>query len=123
MLLEIALGDAYGAGMEYAEPDFVRRHNDLSGYVRHPRHDIAPGAYTDDTQLSLAIAEAVLEDAEWTRERLADRFVGAFKRDPRLGYAQRFHDFLVEVADGTEFLRDIDPRSDKSGAAMRAVPI
>src|SRR3954468_19001038 len=123
MLLEIAVGDAYGAGMEYVDPGFTREHNHLRSYVAHPRHAIAPGAYTDDTQLSLAIAEAVVDGAPWTREELADRFVGVFRRDPRVGYSQRFYDLLLTLRDGSELLARIDPRSDKSGAAMRAVPI
>jgi ADP-ribosyl-[dinitrogen reductase] hydrolase len=123
MLLEIAVGDAYGAGMEYVDADFTREHNHLRSYVEHPRHAIAPGAYTDDTQLSLAIAEAIVDDAPWTREELADRFVAVFRRDPRVGYSQRFYDLLVTLRDGADLLARIDPRSDKSGAAMRAVPI
>ena len=123
MLLEIAVGDAYGAGMEYVEPEYTLEHNHLQSYVAHPRHTIAPGAYTDDTQLSIAIAEAIVDDAPWTREEIAERFVAVFKRDPRQGYASRFYQLLLELRDGAELLERIDPRSDKSGAAMRAVPI
>src|SRR5689334_2267778 len=123
MLVELAIGDAYGAGFEYAPADVVARHNDLSGYVRHPKHAIPPGSYTDDTQMSIAVAEAVVAGEPWTREALAERFVAAFKRDPREGYAGRFHAFLCEVRDGGEFLARIRPDSDKSGAAMRAAPI
>jgi ADP-ribosylglycohydrolase len=123
MLLEIAVGDAYGAGMEYVEPEYTLEHNHLRSYVAHPRHTIAPGAYTDDTQLSIAIAEAIVDDAPWTREEIAERFVAVFKRDPRQGYASRFYQLLLELRDGAELLERIDPRSDKSGAAMRAVPI
>jgi len=38
MLLELAIGDAYGAGFEYVDAEMIRRQNDLSGYVQHPRH-------------------------------------------------------------------------------------
>lgn len=123
MLVELAVGDAYGAGFEYVDADFIRAHNDLSRYVKHPRHDIVPGRYTDDTQMSLAIAEAVVSGEEWTPLMLADRFVRAFKRDPREGYASSFFDFLSNVRDGAQFLKEIVPHSDKSGAAMRAGPI
>ena len=85
MLLEIAVGDAYGAGMEYVEPEYTLEHNHLRSYVAHPRHTIAPGAYTDDTQLSIAIAEAIVDDAPWTREEIADRFVAVFKPRPAAG--------------------------------------
>jgi ADP-ribosyl-[dinitrogen reductase] hydrolase len=123
MLLELAIGDAYGAGFEYVPAAFVETHNDLHGYVQHPRHGTCPGCYTDDTQMSLAVAEAIVAGDPWTPEALADRFVGAFHRDPREGYAQGFYGFLQSVSSGTEFLQGIRPFSDKSGAAMRAAPI
>lgn len=47
MLVELAVGDAYGAGFEYVEPSLVHRHNDLSGYFKHPRHGIKPGCYIE----------------------------------------------------------------------------
>jgi ADP-ribosyl-[dinitrogen reductase] hydrolase len=123
MLLEAAVGDAYGAGFEYADRAIIQAHNDLSGYIRHPRHDIAPGCYTDDTQMSLAIAEAIIARDPWTPLNLATRFVAAFKRDERTGYSGHFYEFLKRVDNGERFLAEIVPISDKSGAAMRAAPI
>lgn len=123
MLLELAVGDAYGAGFEYVDGDIVWQYNTLDGYVRHPRHNIGAGAYTDDTQMSLAIAEAIISGEEWTPLNLANRFVEVFKRDPHEGYAGGFYAFLTQVSDGTQFLADIKGDSDKSGAAMRAGPL
>jgi ADP-ribosylglycohydrolase len=123
MLVEIAIGDAYGAGFEYASDQLVRKRNDLSAYIQHPRHPIKPGCYTDDTQMSVAIAEAVVSGERWTPALLARHFVAAFKRDPREGYAGGFYQFLQEVRDEREFLDRIRPTSEKSGAAMRACPI
>jgi ADP-ribosylglycohydrolase len=123
MLLELAIGDAYGAGFEYADPEFVLSYNDLSGYVRHPRHNLRLGCYTDDTQMSLAIAETLVAQEPWTPEVLANRFVTTFKRDQREGYARRFYQYLLQVQNGQEFLEGINWTSDKSGAAMRAAPI
>src|SRR4051812_29384991 len=100
MLVEIAIGDAYGAGFEYAPDRLVRERNDLSAYIQHPRHRLRPGCYTDDTQMSVAVAEAVVSDEPWTPELLARHFVTAFKRDPREGYASGFYHFLQEVRDG-----------------------
>lgn len=123
MLVELAIGDAYGAGFEYVDPRVVRAYNDLTRYVSHPRHRRKPGTYTDDTQMSLAIAELIVSGRPWTRESLADKFVEVFHRDPRTGYANRFYKFLKSVKDGTQFLAEIRPHSDKSGGAMRAAPI
>lgn len=123
MLVELAVGDAYGAGFEYAEPGFVAAHNTVSGYVGHPTHGLEPGAYTDDTQMTLALAELLADGDPWTPEHIAERFVDAFHRDPRPGYARGFQAFLGEVRTGAEFLARIRPDSDKSGAAMRAAPV
>jgi ADP-ribosyl-[dinitrogen reductase] hydrolase len=123
MLLELAIADAYGAGFEYVNPEIIQASNNLSGYVQHPRHQIKPGCYTDDTQMSIAIAEAIAQQQPWTPEVLADKFITAFKRDPREGYASSFYEFLLTISDGSEFLEKIQPSSDKSGAAMRAAPI
>jgi ADP-ribosyl-[dinitrogen reductase] hydrolase len=112
MLLELAVGDAYGVNFEYA-PE-TARYNDLSGYVRHPRHRIIPGTYTDDTQMSLAIAEVIVSGADWTPPNLANAFVAAFRRDPREGYASGLYDFLRHVRDGAQFLAEIQAESDKS---------
>lgn len=120
MLLELAIGDAYGAGFEYAT-EMIEPCNNLAAYIQNPRHKaIKPGMYTDDTQMSLAIAEATLHDREWTAMKLACRFVQGFHRDPRAGYARGFYQFLKATTSGEQFLRVIRPTSDKSGAAMRA---
>lgn len=124
MLIEIAVGDAYGAGFEYADADFVAAHNTLQGYVQHPTHTgVRPGTYTDDTQMTIAVAELLISGRPWTAQELADQFVRSFKRDPREGYARRFHALLSDVGDGEELLTRLDPRSDRSGAAMRAGPV
>lgn len=123
MLLELAIGDAYGAGFEYANEN-VAKHNDLSAYVRHPKHRvILAGMYTDDTQMSIAIAELLVEATEWTPLNIASKFLECFKRDERTGYSGHFYDFLKSVNSGTDFLARIQPDSDKSGASMRAIPL
>ena len=123
MMLELAVGDAYGAGFEYAPAGAVRQFNTAERYVKHPRHRIDPGCYTDDTQMSIAVAEALVSGEKWTPLNLATRFVDCFHRDPRVGYAGSFHGFLRSVRSGEDFLAEIRPHSDKSGAAMRAGPL
>jgi ADP-ribosylglycohydrolase len=123
MLVEIAIGDAYGAGFENAPERIIRNHNNLSSYISQPRHSIAAGSYTDDTQMTIAVAEAIISGERWTPSLLARHFIAAFKRDPREGYARGFYDFLQQIEDENDFLQRIRPNSDKSGAAMRACPI
>lgn len=124
VLVELAIGDAYGAGFEYADADDVSRHNTLAAYVRNPVHPgLAPGRYTDDTQMAPALAELLVSGAPWTAVSIASAFTTAFQRDPREGYARGFQGFLGSVRTGEEFLARIRPDSDKSGAAMRVAPV
>ncbi len=124
MLVEIGIADAYGSGFEMADVSFVQSNNTLK-YVNHRKNlSLVPtGHYTDDTQMTLAIAEALVEGDEWTKLNLANRFVACFKRDERRGYNGGFFKFLLDVKDGHEFLHKIRPDSEKSGAAMRSGPL
>ena len=82
MLLWIAVGDAYGACFEYADPG-PGRPNDLSGYPPNTAYPaIGGGRYTDDAQMSAALAEAVPE-GPLTRRSVADAFVRRYAADPR----------------------------------------
>lgn len=118
MLLEGAIGDAYGAGFEYANENL--KYNDLSAYVKHPTHGLGKGQYTDDTQMSIALAEMLLSDLAWTPYNIVSKFLECFKRDERDGYSRLFQAFLESTNTPEEFLANIKPDSDKSGGAMRA---
>lgn len=123
----IAIGDAWGSGYEFCDADWLSRHPPSARrHIRHPKFDIGAGRYSDDTQMSLAIAKAMLEEragAAWEPRMLARHFVESFKADPRLGYAGAFYEFLKTVEDGDDFLARVRPTSTKAGAAMRATPL
>jgi len=123
MILEGAIGDAYGAGFEFAEYEKIEAKNTLTQYESHPLFAEIKGKYTDDTQMAIAISELLLEEETWTPLLIADKFVAVFKRDPRRGYAKRFYQFLMDIQDGQELLDKISPKSERNGAAMRAYPI
>lgn len=123
MIFEGALGDAYGAGFEFADRDVIDRQNNLSQYIPHPRFQTIYKKYTDDTQMALAIAELIIDRAEWTPLTIADKFVEVFKRDPREGYSRRFYSLLTQARNGAELISLIDPESIRNGAAMRAYPL
>ena len=76
MLLELAIGDAYGAGFEYADEMIVN--NNLSRYVEHPRFRLNPGSYTDDTQMSIAIAEVIVAQSPRTVEIISSIWINSW---------------------------------------------
>jgi len=122
MLVHIAIADAYGASFEFKDKRFVDLHNTGTSYVTGAGRT-QPGHYTDDTQMSLALAELLIEKPQWTRFKIAAKFLEVFKRDPRPGYAGGFYHFLKNTQTPQEFLDNIRPDSTKSGAAMRAAPL
>lgn len=126
MLLGIAIGDACGAGYEFSSENIEDYQNPCkTNYVENKNRNfstISPGMYTDDTQMSIAVAELLVSNKEFNRENLANKFVEVFKRDPINGYARGFQKFLEEVKSGEEFLEKIRPDSMRNGAAMRSVP-
>jgi len=126
-LLGLTIGDAYGAGYEfrYETLEEYKKNLDFTKYDKHPnpRFQKAKGMYTDDTQMSLAIIEVLIEQKEFTKEILADKFVEVYKRDPIKTYAKGFRKFLENIDSGKEFLEKIRPDSIRNGAAMRSVPL
>lgn len=137
MLLRIAQGDAYAMACEYCErhpeePEY-KELREIKRYLSHPTyHKLPPGTYTDDTQMSIAVAEVLLYDKtgdwddkleEFGTETFAERFWLAHHRDPRDGYSRPFQRILEEAKDPTHMRQLITPDSNKNGAAMRSVPI
>jgi ADP-ribosylglycohydrolase len=122
MLKEIAIADAYGAGFEFSSAKKVKMYNDLSTYCTHDLYGFS-AKYTDDTQMTIAIAELLLTDGEYSVEVIANKFVECFKRDKRRGYSRGFYELLTNVESGTELLSRIIPNSERNGAAMRSVPL
>ena len=136
MLLRIAQADAYALAAEYVQRDpSEQEYQDLleiKRYIQHPRYHLCPaGTYTDDTQMSIAVAEVLLQGARsnamiensLTSNQFNAAFYEVFKRDQRDGYSRGFQKIL-EQATSPEHLRQlIIPNSTKNGAAMRSVPL
>jgi len=122
VLVEIAIGDAYGAGFEFCSREKIIRSNTLAGYVPHEL-GIEAGRYTDDTQMSIAVAEVLLAKTNASSSDFANAYVNCYKRDPRKGYAKGLQELLDSCQDGTVLKQRIRPESRRNGAAMRSVPL
>lgn len=123
MILEAAIGDAYGAGFEFRELDFIIKNNDLTQYHKHGLYTEIYKKYTDDTQMAIAISELLLEEENWNEIKVADKFVEVFHRDKRRGYSNRVYDALDASTDGKNFIKIINNGSNGNGSAMRAYSI
>ena len=128
MLLEIGIGDAYGRPFEFNTPEFITKNNDIIGYKHRDNEVILDGIgrYTDDTQMSLAIAEHMISEFPGTQIRYAHHFVNAYHRDPRNGYSKRIKKALSEsrVNFPFELIIKANPTGFSSnGSVMRTIPL
>lgn len=130
MLLRIAQADAYAVAYEYVKPkDAPTLKDDLLRFERfyqHPTyHKLAPGSYTDDTQMSLAVIRALMSRTPRLLNGMdfAESFYKTFKEDPRDGYSRVFQGILEASTSTVNMLDRLDRNSDKNGAAMRSVPL
>lgn len=81
--LGLACGDALGATVEFMTPAQIRKrygvHRDIigGGWL-----GLQPGQVTDDTEMSLALGQAIVDSGGWDLRAVADSFVGWLASDP-----------------------------------------
>lgn len=127
MILELSIGDAYGRPFEFNTPEFITKNNDLKSYKHREGEAVDEiGIYTDDTQMSMAVAEQMISGLPGTQVRFAAHFVSAYKRDPRKGYSKRITHALEESKPNLPFefiLKSKQAGANSNGSVMRAVPL
>jgi len=81
--LGLALGDALGATVEFMTPREIRHeygvHRDIvgGGWLKLP-----PGGVTDDTSMSLALGQAIIQRQGWNLSAVADAFAAWLRAKP-----------------------------------------
>ncbi|PKM36549.1 MAG: ADP-ribosyl-[dinitrogen reductase] hydrolase [Gammaproteobacteria bacterium HGW-Gammaproteobacteria-10] len=81
--LGFACGDALGATVEFMSPKQIQQrygvHRDIigGGWLA-----LEPGQVTDDTQMSLALGQAIIDHRGWSLKAVADNFVAWLESDP-----------------------------------------
>lgn len=121
MLLGIAIGDAFGRSYENQSKEKIQETFEFTKY----KNDV--GTYTDDTQMTLAVAELMTSNFEFNAESLASNFVYAYKRDKHKGYSTRTKENLIDCYCGLDFLKKYPDHIKKditsNGSVMRTIPI
>ncbi len=122
MLVHTAIGDAYGAGFEFADPEFIASRNDGEAYhQRTTNHGsrMGNGMYTDDTQMSMAMAEFLLEEQVPCQKSFIRKFREVYEREPVLGYSRRLTNALKNAEGSKDFYVKVSPISNSNGCVMR----
>jgi len=121
--LGFACGDALGATVEFMSPKRIQKHFGVHrDIVGGGWLGLAPGQVTDDTQMCLALGQAIIDNQGWNLRAVAENFLAWLESGPvdvgntcRRGIL-RFRD-LGELSG--------EPRDDEAGngACMRNLPV
>lgn len=119
----VALGDALGATTEFMTPREIK-----AKYKVHRKIigggwlGIKPGHVTDDTQMSLALAQAIIRERRWDLDAIASEFVKWMRSKPiDIGATVRRGIRLYINCGTTEV--DYSEWDAGNGAAMRMLPV
>jgi len=117
------VGDALGAPLEHAS---VERREELKPLREMVEGPLGVGCYTDDTQMMIALCEAMLEsDGEPTAELMIERFLANY--EVRRDYGWGTHKLMQLWENGADWreaaLQVFSGGSFGNGAAMRIAPL
>ncbi|WNQ14159.1 ADP-ribosylglycohydrolase family protein [Paenibacillus aurantius] len=83
-LYGVAVGDALGGTTEFMSREAIRReHGYLTEIVGGGVWSLAPGEVTDDTMMTIAVAEGILEHPADPVEAIGERFLAWYRSDPK----------------------------------------
>ncbi|MHB0998945.1 MAG: ADP-ribosylglycohydrolase family protein [Armatimonadota bacterium] len=83
-ILGLACADALGATLEFMTPaEIVPKYGELRDIVGGGWIHVAPGEYTDDTQMMLCILESIIDMGDVHPKDVSDRFVKWYQSRPK----------------------------------------
>jgi ADP-ribosyl-[dinitrogen reductase] hydrolase len=126
-LLGLAVGDALGATLEFSARDSTGRLTDLVG---GGPFGLAPGQWTDDTAMALALGESLINHPFLSEEDLMQRFV-AWRDTGVYSCTGTCFDIGITTSRALSRFRDsgdpiagsCDPRTAGNGSLMRLAPV
>ena len=123
VLLGTAVGDALGVPFETKlsnyEPLLAW---DGKTYLGSEHHKLKPGQYSDDTQMSIMVAESLLEHHGFNPEDLAARYVDWMVSGRARGWGKTTLLAINNLIQGKHWSESGVPGSYGNGTAMRAAP-
>jgi poly(ADP-ribose) glycohydrolase ARH3 len=122
-LLGLAVGDALGGKFEAQSAHAIRaRLPTAERLIAYPQEEIW---YTDDTQMAIGVAEALVERGEVVEEVLCRAFVANYV--PSRGYGRGARAVLDAMEEGRDYRQVAEEHfpggSFGNGAAMRVAPV
>lgn len=140
LFLGVAIGDAYGAGLEFQDRNWIRENIDFTRFI-NKRTDINTEKievftidykawdYTDDAEMTVALAKAMMSGKPFTEALLVDYFTQEFDLGFRQkGYKRNGHGSMRLFFSGEKNIEEIqsfqrDKRYPGNAPPMRAIPL
>lgn len=140
IFLGIAIGDAYGAGLEFQDRNWIRKNVDFTKFINKrtdinvPEKEIftidyKEWDYTDDTEMSIAVAKALMSGHALTEELLLKHFTDEYDLGYQTkGYKRNGHGAIRWLFNGEKTIEEIKDfqRGKKypgNAPPMRSIPI
>ncbi|WP_222845933.1 ADP-ribosylglycohydrolase family protein [Flavilitoribacter nigricans] len=142
LFLAYAIGDAFGAGVEFQDRDWIRQHVDFSRLVNARasiRADVpdpemftrhyTPWEYSDDTEMTIGTARALLSGRPFTAELLIEYWSREYQSGVATkGYGRNGHGSMRWVYSGAKSIEEVwrfqaTREYPGNAAPMRAVPL
>ena len=128
-IVGLAIGDALGMPVEGLKPETIKKN---FGYIKtmrspnkkccSPYHNLKRGQYTDDTQLTVAIAKSIIECGEIDYEDIAEKHIEAF-RGERRGWGKATTIGCQRLYDGIPWYNSGVDDAAGNGPPMKIAPI
>ncbi len=141
LLLGLAIGDAYAAGLEFQDRDWIRQHVDFTHFINMREHiQVAPEKltaftahyqpwdYTDDTEMTIGSIKALCSGQGITEQVLVDHWEAEYREGlQRKGYGRNGHGSMAWYYEGRLSMAEVRDfqrhRANPGNApAMRAIP-
>lgn len=142
LLVGIAIGDAFGAGVEFQDRDWIRANVDFSKFI-NARGDIkieeerkkiftqnySPWDYTDDTEMTIGVIKALLSKKIFSENLLVEKWTEEYQKGiVEKGFGRNGHGSMSWYYNGEKTIDEIrDFQRDRfnpgNAPAMRSVPL
>jgi ADP-ribosylglycohydrolase len=142
LLIGTAIGDAFGAGVEFQDRDWIRANVDFSCFV-NARHYIqvpndqkplftlgyTPWNYTDDTEMTIGLFKALISKTTFSESLLIQKWEEEYKKGIKeKGFGRNGHGSMSWYYSGEKTIEEIrsfqkNRPNPGNAPAMRAVPI
>lgn len=142
LLIGTAIGDAFGAGVEFQDRDWIREKVDFSCFVNArdsiqvPPNQKAlftqnynPWDYTDDTEMTIGVFKALVSKTTFSEDLLIQKWEEEYKKGlQKKGFGRNGHGSMSWYYSGEKTMEEIrsfqkNRPNPGNAPAMRAVPI